>query len=99
MRAFGEVLEGRRDYAVRRSRIVAAHPALQERELLKLGVMAELAAESLRARGVEELVASLAAQSAVAAFHVAFGRWLAAGGSGRFGDHLDEAATALRALR
>lgn len=99
MQAFGEVLEGRREYAVRRSRIVAAHPALQERELLKLAVMTDLAAAALRDRGVEELTASLAAQSAVAAFHVAFARWLAEGASRRFGEHLEEAAAALRALR
>lgn len=99
MRAFGEVLEERREHAVRRSRIVAANPALQERELLKLAAMTDLTANGLRARGVDDLVASLAAQSAVAAFHVAFARWLADEAARPFGEILDEADAALRALR
>ena len=99
MHAFGEVLQSRREHAVRRSRIVASHPALQERELLKLAAMTDLAAEALRARGVADLTAALAAQGAVAAFHVAFARWLDDAAARPFAEHLDEAAAVLRALR
>jgi AcrR family transcriptional regulator len=76
--AGGELLEQRREHAVRRSRIIAAHPSLRERELLKLASMAGSATSALRDRGVAEPAASLAAQSAVTVFHVAFARWIAA---------------------
>jgi AcrR family transcriptional regulator len=76
MVAGGGLLENRRDHAVRRSRIVAANPSLQERELLKLAAMADATAEALRRRGVAEPAASLAAHSAVTIFHVAFVRWV-----------------------
>ncbi|MCL2732080.1 MAG: TetR/AcrR family transcriptional regulator [Actinomycetia bacterium] len=76
--AGGGLLEQRREHAVRRSRIVAAHPSLQERELLKLAAMTESTAKALHERGVAEPAASLAAHSAVTVFHVAFARWIAA---------------------
>ncbi|WGL52358.1 TetR family transcriptional regulator [Nocardioides sp. BP30] len=98
MRAFGEALEERGEHAVRRSRIVAANPALRERELLKLAAMTDLVAGDLRARGVEDLIASLAAQSAVAAFHVAFAGWLADAAARPFRELLDQADAALRTL-
>src|SRR5438067_2229977 len=41
MVAGGNLLEDRREHAVRRAKIVAANPSLQERELLKLAAMAE----------------------------------------------------------
>jgi AcrR family transcriptional regulator len=99
MVAAGGLLEDRRDHAVRRSRIVAANPSLQERELLKLAAMADTTAEALRARGVTELVASLAAHSAVTVFHVAFARWVSAGEPPGFAACIAEAAAALRALK
>src|SRR5882757_11354516 len=46
--AAGALLADRRDHAVRRSRIIAANPSLQERELLKLATMADTTAEALR---------------------------------------------------
>ena len=76
--AGGGLLEDRRDHAVHRSRIIAADPSLQERELLKLAAMADTTAEALRTRGVAEPIASLAAHSAVAVFQVAFAHWVSA---------------------
>lgn len=100
MVAGGALLEDRREVAVRRSRIIAAHPSLQERELLKLAAMVDATAEALRKRGVAEPTASLAAHSAVTVFHVAFASWLSAQEQEPpdFAACVAQAAAALRAL-
>lgn len=99
MVAAGNLLEDRHDHSVRRSRIIADNPSLQERELLKLAAMAAATAEALRTRGVPEPTASLAAHSAVTIFQVAFARWVAAQEPPSFAECVAEAAAALRALR
>ena len=98
MAAGGGMLEDRREHAVRRSRIVAATPALQERELLKLASMVEATTEALHARGVPEPDAGLAAHSAVTVFSVAFARWISAADAPAFASCVAETAAALRAL-
>ncbi len=99
VRAFADLLEDRRDHSVLRSRIVAANPALQERELKKLAALTESGAEALRKRGVAEPAASLAAHSAVAVFHVAFARWVSAEGPDSFADCIEQTSAALRSLK
>jgi AcrR family transcriptional regulator len=59
-----------------RNSIVSANAELRERELIKLAVFAEVVAGALRDRGVPEPAASLAAETGVAAFKVAFARWI-----------------------
>ncbi|SEL19498.1 TetR/AcrR family transcriptional regulator [Streptacidiphilus jiangxiensis] len=99
MAAAGGLLADRREHAVRRSRIVAAHPALHERELLKLASLVDATADALRARAVPDPDAALAAHCAVACFHVAFGAWIsAADPAPDFARYVDRAAAALRAL-
>jgi AcrR family transcriptional regulator len=76
--AAGDLLQGRRQFALARSAIIAANAALQERELIKLDSIASAIGETLRGRrGVSEPDADLAAQLGVAAFRVAFGQWVA----------------------
>jgi len=99
MVAGGGLLEDRHDHAVRRARIIAANPSLQERELLKLAAMVDATAEALRKRGVAEPTASLAAHSAVTAFQVGFERWISAKEPPTFAACIAEAARALRALK
>jgi AcrR family transcriptional regulator len=99
MAASGGLLAGRHDHAVRRSRIIAANPSLQERELLKLAAMADATGKALRGRGVPEPTASLAAHSAVTVFHVAFARWISADQPPDFADCIAQAAAALHALK
>jgi AcrR family transcriptional regulator len=96
--AAGGLLEDRREHAVRRSKIVAAHPSLQERELLKLAALTETAAAALHERGVAEPAATLAAHSAVTVFHVAFARWIAADDDTTFAACAAGSAEALRSL-
>jgi AcrR family transcriptional regulator len=73
----GFFAEERREHSRRRDRVIASHPALRERELLKLTDLAATLAGALRERGVPEPRATLAAQSCVTVFTVAFARWLA----------------------
>ncbi len=68
--------EARRELARRRQAIIAATPELTERELIKLASLAAAIARALRARGVEEPVASLSAEAGTAVFRIAFERWV-----------------------
>jgi AcrR family transcriptional regulator len=59
-----------------RQSIIDAHVELQERELVKLYMLGQAVAETLRGRGVEEWTARLAAETGITAFRLAFARWL-----------------------
>ncbi|MBO0839613.1 MAG: TetR family transcriptional regulator [Sciscionella sp.] len=98
MIAGGGMLEEIREHAARRSKIVAANPCLQERELLKLAGMTDATADALRERGVAEPAASLAAHSAVTVFHVAFTDWITTDDASDFASHVTSTAQQLRAL-
>jgi AcrR family transcriptional regulator len=76
LEAAGAVLEERRDFARQRQSIVAANAELRERELIKLAGLAASVADTLRARGVDDPAASLAAEAGIAAFRIAFERWV-----------------------
>ena len=59
-----------------RDAIVSANAELRERELIKLAAFASTVAGALRDRGIPEPAASLAAETGVAVFKVAFARWI-----------------------
>ena len=59
-----------------RDAIVSANAELRERELSKLEAFASAVAGALRDRGIPELTASLAAETGIAVFKVAFARWI-----------------------
>ncbi|WP_375388816.1 TetR/AcrR family transcriptional regulator [uncultured Amnibacterium sp.] len=71
--------EERRPWSRHRQTVIDANAALQERELLKRASLVTTLTAALRDRGVAASDASLAAETAVAAFHVAFRRWIAEG--------------------
>jgi AcrR family transcriptional regulator len=74
-RAVGPMLETNRPFSEPRQAVIAQTPALRERMLTKTaGLVAALSA-ALRRRGVEEGVATLAAQVGMAAFGHAAGAW------------------------
>jgi AcrR family transcriptional regulator len=73
--AAGALLQERREFARQRQVVIAANAELRERELIKLASLASAIAEALRARGVKDPGASLAAEAAIAAFRIAFERW------------------------
>ncbi len=76
IQAAGAWLQERREFARQRQAVIAAHPVLQERELLKLASLAAAMADALRRRGVGEPAASLTAEAGIAVFKVAFERWV-----------------------
>jgi AcrR family transcriptional regulator len=65
-----------REFARARQRLVNAHDELRERELVKLSSMASAVADALGRRGVDPTSAQLTGEVAVAAFRVAFARWV-----------------------
>lgn len=71
-----QLFADRHPFARMRSRIIAANPELQERELIKLQNLAGSIKDALVERGVAENAAVLAAQAGVIVFHVAFARWI-----------------------
>ena len=99
-RAFRSVLpllEGNRPFSKPRHEIIAATPALHERELAKMAAPADALAGALRTRGVAELRAVLAARTGMAAFVHATLSWLDEPGPG-LGVRLDLAFRELTAL-
>lgn len=78
LEAAGAWLQERRDLESVRARwaLVTKHAEIHERELMKMAALATSAAKALRARGVAEPAASLAAEAGIAAFKIGFERWL-----------------------
>jgi len=76
----------RRPYSRMRQSVIDQNPALQEREQHKLAGLAAAVAEALRARGVGEPAATLAAQSGATVFGIAFAQWIHDGENRSFPD-------------
>jgi len=69
----------RRPHSRTRQSVIEQNPALQEREAHKLAGLATTVADALRARGVDELAATLAAESGATVFGIAFTQWIREG--------------------
>jgi AcrR family transcriptional regulator len=65
-----------REFAGPRHRIITSSPELQERELIKAASLAAAMAGALRARGLGDTAATLAALTGTTVMHVAFERWV-----------------------
>lgn len=96
-RSVEQILEDNRPFSIPRQQVIASTPALQERELAKEAVLAEGLAVALHRRGVDERLATLAAQIGMAAFHYAVVSWFA-DPARPLGVHLDTAFDALGRL-
>lgn len=99
-RAFHSVapmLSGNRGFAQPRQAIIAANPALREREVAKHAALADALAEGLAARGAGALQAAIAAQAAMAAFVHVTVDWLEQSQPG-LDERLDGAYRELRGL-
>lgn len=91
------ILGENRAFAAQRAAIIAANPALREREVSKAaGMTAEIAA-ALVSRGATERLAALAAHTGVAAFDQAFRAWIVDPARPLRG-HLEDAFADLRTL-
>ncbi len=80
LEALGAVLQENPERVRLRDAIVSGNAELRERELIKLAALASAAAGALRGRGIPEPAASLAAETGVAVFKVAFARWVSEAG-------------------
>ncbi len=77
--------------------VIAGSPALQERQLAKIGALTAALATALHRRGVEDRLATLTAQTGMAAFTYAAASWLE-DASRDLGEHIAEAFREVRAL-
>jgi AcrR family transcriptional regulator len=91
------LFEENRPYSGIRQRIIAETPALQERESAKVALLTAALAEALQRRGVEGRLATLAAQTGMAAFGHAVASWIEFPTEG-LDAHLDRAFEQLHAL-
>src|SRR5215831_720877 len=74
--AAGSMLQENPERVRLRDAIVSANADLRERELIKLAAFAAAVAGALRDRGVPDPAASLAAETGIGVFKVAFARWI-----------------------
>jgi AcrR family transcriptional regulator len=90
--------DDRRDYSRLRQAIIVANPSLHERELLKMTSLASGIAGALRERGFKEPQATLAAESGVTVFGVAFRQWIEPGETRPIAEIQDEILLQLRSV-
>ena len=96
--AVAPMFQGRREYAKARRALIIAHPELRERELIKLTLLASVAAEALRERAVVEPAASLAAEAATTVFKIGFDRWIDDSKARDLSHHIRNSLDALKAV-
>ncbi|WP_031467179.1 TetR family transcriptional regulator [Sciscionella sediminilitoris] len=73
-----QMVGGDRELARKRQAVIMANADLRERELIKLTSLSAALADRLRQRGIGDVEASLAAETSIAVFRVAFSRWATA---------------------
>jgi AcrR family transcriptional regulator len=91
-------LGGSRDRSRARQAVIAAHPELTERELIKMASLAAALADGLRRRGVPDLQARLAAEAGIGVLRVAFERWVTGADDVDLADLMRESMAELRTL-
>ncbi len=96
-RAVQPALENNRPFSKPRHEVISGTPALHEREMAKMAALADALAAALRARGVADLRAVLAARTGMAAFVHATLSWLDDPRQG-LGARIDVASRELKAL-
>lgn len=92
------VFEERAELVRQRQAVIAANPELQERELAKLASLVSTLAHALRERGLDCTTAALAAEIGIAAFKVAFERWIDDPDQHTLAQHIRETLDATRHL-
>ena len=86
------------DHSRTRQMIIDSDDSLHERELIKRDRLATAISQALRHRGVEEPAASLAAQTGIGVFHVAFANWIAPNNTRGYADIARVLLTDLRTV-
>jgi AcrR family transcriptional regulator len=98
LEAVSAMFTERRDYARQRQAVIAANPELHERELIKFASLSAALADALRARGVTDPTASLAAEAGIAVFRIAFSRWCEQAGEADLAQLIRESFGELKAV-
>ena len=96
LEAAGAALQQNPERVRLRDAIVSASAELRERELIKLAALASALAGALRDRGIAEPAASLAAETGIAVFKIAFARWISDPGQPDLPQAIRESMTELR---
>jgi AcrR family transcriptional regulator len=94
--AVGAIVQESPEPARLRYAVVSANAELRERELIKLAELAAAMAGALRDRDVTESAASLAAETGIAVYRVAFARWISEPGQPDLPGILRESMAELR---
>src|SRR5262245_43633317 len=74
--AAAELIGGNREFSRARQAVIDSSAELRERELIKMATLAAALTDGLRARGVGDPQAGLAAETGVAGFRVAWAQWM-----------------------
>jgi AcrR family transcriptional regulator len=90
--------QSRRDLTRQRQAVIAANPELRERELAKLSDYALSVAAALHQRGVNDLQATMAAETGMTVFRLAMERWTQASDERDLADVMVESMAELRAV-
>lgn len=90
------LIERNRPLAALRAPIIAASPALVEREHAKTAALTELIAQTLQQQGIEGQTALLAARVAMGAFATAIRRWAIGAPGGSLQEAVDQTFAELR---
>ncbi|HZR35340.1 MAG TPA: helix-turn-helix domain-containing protein [Nevskia sp.] len=88
----------RRHYARQRHAVIEANAELRERELIKLATLSAALARALRQRGIAEPEASLAAETGIAVFRIAFAQWVGKSERRGYVEIVNDSLARLRAL-
>ena len=97
-RAAHEIFADRLDMARVRQSIIVSAPELMERESLKMLSLSRALSTALSAEGVPAETATLAAESGVTVFRVAFARWIADGNTAPLAALIAAVSAELRAV-
>jgi AcrR family transcriptional regulator len=98
LEATSSLFEDRRPFAKARQAIIAANAALRERELIKIASLASAIAGALRARAVPGSAATLAAETGIAIFKLAFEQWVNDVKKRDLAQHVREALAELKSV-
>ena len=76
LQAAARQMQPRRESLLQHAAVIATHPELRERELIRQASMSAALADTLRARGPADPAATLAAEVSIVVMRVAFERWI-----------------------
>ena len=96
--AAGDAMGPGQERALLRQRVIDANDDLKERELIKLAALGRALAHALIERGVDDPVASLAAEAGIAVFRVAFERWVRGPAGADLSDVIDSSIATLSVI-